>query len=154
MASFLFFFFFFNDTATTEIYTLSLHDALPICIAITSTRRMRRCLCPCAPTAARTTPTCAASISMDGRSRPPRLSRCASFRGTFLFDRGARAVPRSAGGGPGMLKPGELHIWRVRLNRGKASPPTPEEAGRAARLATPALRRRYLGAHAALRAIL
>src|SRR5215217_9677713 len=28
--SFIFFFFFFNDTATTEIYTLSLHDALPI----------------------------------------------------------------------------------------------------------------------------
>src|SRR2546428_3605637 len=26
-------FFFFNDTATTEIYTLSLHDALPICYA-------------------------------------------------------------------------------------------------------------------------
>src|SRR5260221_10259730 len=29
-----FFFFFFNDTATTEIYTLSLHDALPISEAI------------------------------------------------------------------------------------------------------------------------
>src|SRR5258708_35208011 len=29
-ASTCFFFFFFNDTATTEIYTLSLHDALPI----------------------------------------------------------------------------------------------------------------------------
>src|SRR2546430_12120716 len=28
--SWCFFFFFFNDTATTEIYTLSLHDALPI----------------------------------------------------------------------------------------------------------------------------
>src|SRR6267142_7293606 len=28
-----FLFFFFNDTATTEIYTLSLHDALPICAA-------------------------------------------------------------------------------------------------------------------------
>src|SRR3989442_5055036 len=28
----IFFFFFFNDTATTEIYTLSLHDALPICL--------------------------------------------------------------------------------------------------------------------------
>src|ERR1035441_10882126 len=28
----LFFCFFFNDTATTEIYTLSLHDALPIWI--------------------------------------------------------------------------------------------------------------------------
>src|SRR2546427_11167316 len=27
------FFFFFNDTATTEIYTLSLHDALPILLA-------------------------------------------------------------------------------------------------------------------------
>src|SRR5438067_11431329 len=29
---FLFFFFFFNDTSTTDIYTLSLHDALPIYI--------------------------------------------------------------------------------------------------------------------------
>src|SRR5256885_10269853 len=27
-------FFFFNDTATTEIYTLSLHDALPICLGV------------------------------------------------------------------------------------------------------------------------
>src|SRR5229473_7595603 len=34
LSFFFFFFFFFNDTATTEIYTLSLHDALPI-----STRR-------------------------------------------------------------------------------------------------------------------
>src|SRR2546430_13734012 len=31
-------FFFFNDTATTEIYTLSLHDALPICEATTRPR--------------------------------------------------------------------------------------------------------------------
>src|SRR6478609_11678100 len=31
-----FFFFFFNDTATTEIYTLSLHDALPISSWISS----------------------------------------------------------------------------------------------------------------------
>src|SRR3712207_7164239 len=29
-----FYFFFFNDTATTEIYTLSLHDALPILFAL------------------------------------------------------------------------------------------------------------------------
>src|ERR1022692_3961511 len=29
--SYFFFFFFFNDTATTEIYTLSLYAALPIC---------------------------------------------------------------------------------------------------------------------------
>src|SRR5256885_4246669 len=35
---FLFFFFFFNDTATTEIYTLSLHDALPISLAALAER--------------------------------------------------------------------------------------------------------------------
>src|SRR6266446_9173619 len=35
-------FFFFNDTATTEIYTLSLHDALPI----RSTRTRGRCCAP------------------------------------------------------------------------------------------------------------
>src|SRR2546427_1794202 len=34
------FFFFFNDTATTEIYTLSLHDALPILTR--KDRRVRR----------------------------------------------------------------------------------------------------------------
>src|SRR2546429_6735273 len=32
-------FFFFNDTATTEIYTLSLHDALPICAPTTGRQR-------------------------------------------------------------------------------------------------------------------
>src|ERR1041385_8770866 len=32
-----FFFIVFNDTATTEIYTLSLHDALPICSHASST---------------------------------------------------------------------------------------------------------------------
>ena len=31
-----FLFFFFNDTATTEIYTLSLHDALPISLPLRS----------------------------------------------------------------------------------------------------------------------
>src|SRR5215469_18698152 len=51
--SVFFFFFFFNDTATTEIYTLSLHDALPIfrgsaplqaattCSSKSSSRRLR-----------------------------------------------------------------------------------------------------------------
>src|SRR2546426_2480599 len=34
-------FFFFNDTATTEIYTLSLHDALPIYLV--SERSLSRC---------------------------------------------------------------------------------------------------------------
>src|SRR6478735_12511997 len=49
------FFFFFNDTATTEIYTLSLHDALPIssCSTPTATRsasmRPRRVTCSRSP---------------------------------------------------------------------------------------------------------
>src|SRR5258707_7905511 len=38
-ALFLSFFFFFNDTATTEIYTLSLHDALPISFCSSSVKR-------------------------------------------------------------------------------------------------------------------
>src|SRR6266446_7159114 len=47
-------FFFFNDTATTEIYTLSLHDALPI------SPRPSSCSCTGAPRArrARTTTSC------------------------------------------------------------------------------------------------
>src|SRR2546427_3107135 len=52
-----FFFFFFNDTATTEIYTLSLHDALPIWVigwcdrASRSRSRSgrRRYACPSSP---------------------------------------------------------------------------------------------------------
>src|SRR5256885_14246794 len=38
------FFFFFNDTATTEIYTLSLHDALPI--SLPAAERRARCAGP------------------------------------------------------------------------------------------------------------
>src|SRR2546430_12417532 len=46
----MFTFFFFNDTATTEIYTLSLHDALPILMRATApapsnVRRFRKRLC-------------------------------------------------------------------------------------------------------------
>src|SRR3712207_7114687 len=46
-------FFFFNDTATTEIYTLSLHDALPISRTtskIRFTALVRRPSCPCSCT--------------------------------------------------------------------------------------------------------
>src|SRR3712207_6998264 len=38
-------FFFFNDTATTEIYTLSLHDALPISETSPAVQNVRRRLC-------------------------------------------------------------------------------------------------------------
>src|SRR5438270_12286042 len=40
------FFFFFNDTASTEIYTLSLHDALPISLASSSGGSGSSCECP------------------------------------------------------------------------------------------------------------
>src|SRR5947208_13594153 len=44
----IFIFFFFNDTATTEIYTLSLHDALPILIAEqTSVGPIEDSICSC-----------------------------------------------------------------------------------------------------------
>src|SRR3712207_8394636 len=53
-------FFFFNDTATTEIYTLSLHDALPICRSTAPDRRAR----PTPTRPARATETAAASRAM------------------------------------------------------------------------------------------
>src|SRR5438876_8855712 len=40
--------FFFNDTATTEIYTLSLHDALPISVLRTPASSRSSCGPPCA----------------------------------------------------------------------------------------------------------
>src|SRR2546430_13097864 len=46
MLCWLCFFFFFNDTATTEIYTLSLHDALPISSTPTSLGCVRRWAAP------------------------------------------------------------------------------------------------------------
>src|SRR5271170_8418798 len=39
------FYFFFNDTATTEIYTLSLHDALPIWMSSPARRQPRLDFC-------------------------------------------------------------------------------------------------------------
>src|SRR5256885_7879701 len=43
------FFFFFNDTATTEIYPLSLHDALPICPRVSSPAAHCRAAHSCPP---------------------------------------------------------------------------------------------------------
>src|SRR5256885_8603634 len=60
-------FFFFNDTATTEIYTLSLHDALPICI---STRRPKATELPGVPGRAKNT-------SPGSMSTPCAAARCA-----------------------------------------------------------------------------
>src|SRR5256885_12189799 len=49
-------FFFFNDTATTEIYTLSLHDALPICRSFDERGPRRRAPAGAGPPPRRTRP--------------------------------------------------------------------------------------------------
>src|SRR6266481_3121052 len=56
ITEFYFFFFFFNDTATTEIYTLSLHDALPIACAPRRPCRPRRTASPAPCRTRATTP--------------------------------------------------------------------------------------------------
>src|SRR2546430_12035885 len=66
----LYFFFFFNDTATTEIYPLSLHDALPI--SRTPTRRSSR---------PRDPPRCPPSSAPSSRSS---ASECADRKSTRL----------------------------------------------------------------------
>src|SRR3712207_7005130 len=71
---------FFNDTATTEIYTLSLHDALPISKTTseptTSRTRGRRLTCTPMPLAARTS----SSMSSDGRTCGSMRTRSARVR--------------------------------------------------------------------------
>src|SRR2546429_9088433 len=62
----IFFFFFFNDTATTEIYTLSLHDALPIFCCPMCTAACRTPTCRCGSTMTRT---------WSRRDNGPRLDR-------------------------------------------------------------------------------
>ena len=52
------------------------------------------------------------------------------------------------------MNPGEVHVWRVRLDAAETVPPTAGEIARAARFRTEDLRRRYLRSHGALRAIL
>src|SRR2546430_17070865 len=53
-----FIFFFFNDTATTEIYTLSLHDALPICPSTRTTTGRTGTSCAWASFPPRSAPAC------------------------------------------------------------------------------------------------
>src|SRR6266508_7058431 len=74
-------FFFFNDTATTEIYTLSLHDALPSCwwSAAADTAHSPGCCSARSASTASTTPPArswsSAATSTIGTLQPDRTSR-------------------------------------------------------------------------------
>src|SRR2546426_1628070 len=71
-------FFFFNDTATTEIYTLSLHDALPICQRMDGWPLQTVCgsagLMPCVPAAPHRFASLAGNQVRRPRSSPDRKS--------------------------------------------------------------------------------
>src|SRR2546427_11912823 len=70
-------FFFFNDTATTEIYTLSLHDALPISA---SASRNRSRSWPAEAGASRVAATCRRGSTDDGiLHSPSRVARGGSY---------------------------------------------------------------------------
>src|SRR3989449_5957722 len=107
------FFFFFNDTATTEIYTLSLHDALPI--SRSSGANAKACRC------SRSSWCCTTTSGASGDGAEPRdetwrgLHRRAparDTRGIRRRDRGGRARHSRAG-----------EMLRDRLVRPRPGPP-------------------------------
>src|SRR3712207_9227182 len=88
------FFFFFNDTATTEIYTLSLHDALPI---LSSLQRPDRTASPHQGVArenAAGSETCRANPAGVSSADPPREHRLAARRACELS--GSQEFPLGA----------------------------------------------------------
>src|SRR2546427_11950692 len=109
--------FFFNDTATTEIYTLSLHDALPI--SATGGRGCRAAGCPATPGGA-------------GAVRPAPLQ--SHRRGGRRSGAGSAREPWAAWRPP---RPGHLQTrradrrpWRTRARRaGDSSPAAAGEGG-------------------------
>src|SRR5215216_4584890 len=124
--SLVFFFFFFNDTATTEIYTLSLHDALPIsCSAATPA-------CSSACWARRWL----SSPSSGTRCETTSMGCAAAAR--FLGPAGPRA-PAAGGlrGWPGRDQPADL-AGQLRRQGGRGGPGQPCRRGRGERRAVPA----------------
>src|SRR5215211_8221501 len=94
MFFYLFFFFFFNDTATTEIYTLSLHDALPISDRRTQCLRARWTLLRHHPPPERHP-----RIRRSDRGRHGR-DRCPAPLPRVLAARRPVELPPDPGGGP------------------------------------------------------
>src|SRR6266436_4834664 len=125
--SFFYFFFFFNDTATTEIYTLSLHDALPICHRYRRDRRTRADGAHPAPRGSRRRrrrhllaafhPHAFARfvfLADSAQQRAPDLGRCAT--GDFWPGAGRHDVSNAAGGGRACQQYG-LWLGGERLER-------------------------------------
>src|SRR6266542_5493975 len=106
---YMFFLFFFNDTATTEIYTLSLHDALPICLGSRSwmTRLWMRNL----------------TSRKDSRTGPVVMSRAAWADGGVPAGGGAWPGPPTATGTPGDAGPDPGRALSIRLRRDIAYTP-------------------------------
>src|SRR2546430_4562496 len=118
-----FFFFFFNDTATTEIYTLSLHDALPICHQHGPHRARGRGLprggSPCRGAPAR--------HPIAARSPLPPAAACVPTR------RGESGGGRKSSPVRGLLQGGrDVQAPRGRYRGAGAAPPQPREAAPAA----------------------
>ena len=92
MFFYYYFFFFFNDAATTEIYTLSLHDALPISTASTKAPLVYCCWPKPLPPIA-TSASNLLSVRSKKSTRPFFVSRFASHRERLIYRYGAtRAI--------------------------------------------------------------
>src|SRR5256886_1644077 len=130
-------FFFFNDTATTEIYTLSLHDALPISAGPDTARRGHgdprgQCLVarggprwrgagalPDAPPGARVPPGRVASVSRAHGRAGRRAARVPvrRRRDARLVARDARAASRVADRDRARANPRSAHVLRAHCRR-------------------------------------
>src|SRR5256885_14059591 len=106
-------FFFFNDTATTEIYTLSLHDALPISFfRLSRETRACRCTSRAAPHHPRRV---GPSVPGGGRRRTRRARSRSCGRAVWTWNPPAMASPTSGKGGDNPSGRGEPLAFLVSL---------------------------------------
>ena len=105
----MFFFFFFNDTATTEIYTLSLHDALPIYSAFAAQREYGANIGEISKEAAFSELT--AEINSYGFQK---LEQAAMYKPQFNWD----AAPVLSGS---VVPSDYLNMFKLKLNQAAAS---------------------------------
>src|SRR5215475_3382337 len=130
------FFFFFNDTATTEIYTLSLHDALPIwpCSSIHLSAWAAASNCSSLHSPCRSTKLCAA-LSSDEDTGPPHYKRDVSPFTSPIREGGLRSIneglrPSPAGLPEGRSIPAPPAAGDRSAGRGARPAPRPRRRGR------------------------